>query len=96
MNLSAEVLGTAVHYLQPNTKVIVDFYQDRAVGVEIPATIDLKVIETEPVFKSATAASSYKSAKLENGVTVKVPPFIKEGDKVRVDTATDEYLERVG
>lgn len=95
VHLSTELLGSAVHYLQPNTKVIVDLYEDNPVGVEIPSTMDLKVVETEPVFKSATAASSYKPAKLENGLTVKVPPFIKEGDRVRVDTGTDEYLERV-
>ena len=95
VHLSSEMLGTAVHYLQPNTKVVVDLYQDAPVGVEIPSTMDLKVVETEPVFKGATAASSYKPAKLENGITVKVPPFVKEGDRVRVDTATDEYLERV-
>ena len=95
VHLSAELLGNAVHYLQPNTKVVVDLYEEKPVGVEIPSTMDLKVIETDPVFKSATAASSYKPAKLENGLSVKVPPFIKEGDKVRVATATDEYLERV-
>lgn len=95
VHLAAEILGNAVHYLQPNTKVVVDLYQEVAVGIEIPTTMDLKVVETDPVFKSATAASSYKPAKLENGITVKVPPFIKEGDRVRVDTGTDEYLERV-
>ena len=95
VHLNKELLGNAVHYLQPNTKVVVDLYEEKPVGVEIPSTMDLKVIETEPVFKSATAASSYKPAKLENGLTVKVPPFIKEGDTVRVDTGTDEYLERV-
>ena len=96
VHLSSEMLGSAVHYLQPNTKVVVDLYQERPIGVEIPSTMDLKVVTTDPVFKSATAASSYKPAKLENGITVKVPAFVKEGDRVRVDTASDEYLERVG
>lgn len=95
VHLTGEMLGTAVHYLQPNTKVVVDLYQEKPIGIEIPDTMDLKVIETEPALKGATAASSYKPAKLENGLTVKVPPFVKEGDVVRVDTATDEYLERV-
>lgn len=94
-SLSAEILGSAVHYLQPNTKVTVDFYDDSPVGIEIPATMDLKVVDTDPPVKGATAAASYKPAKLENGLTVKVPPFVKTGDVVRVDTGTDEYLERV-
>ena len=95
VHLNKELLGNAVHYLQPNTKVVVDLYEEKPVGVEIPSTMDLKVVETDPAVKGATAASSYKPAKLENGLTVKVPPFIKEGDTVRVDTGTDEYLERV-
>ncbi|MBI4373767.1 MAG: elongation factor P [Deltaproteobacteria bacterium] len=94
-SLSVERLGTAVHYLQPNTKVMVDFYNESPVGVEIPSTMDLKVVDTDPPVKGATAAASYKPAKLDNGITVKVPPFVKIGDTVRVDTASDEYLERV-
>ncbi|MBI2067307.1 MAG: elongation factor P [Deltaproteobacteria bacterium] len=95
VHLSTDLLGNATHYLQPNTKVVVDLYDEKPVGVEIPGTMNLKVVETEPVFKAATAASSYKPAKLENGITVKVPPFVKEGDLVKVDTSSDEYLERV-
>ena len=96
VQILAETFGSAVHYLQPNTRITVDFYEGSPVGVELPATMDLKVVETEPVFKGATASSSYKPAKLENGMSIKVPPFVKVGDAVRVDTATDEYLERVG
>lgn len=95
VHLGSELLGNAIHYLQPNTKVVVDLFKDQPIGVELPPTIDLKVVDTDPAMKGATASSSYKPAKLENGLSVRVPPFIKIGDTIRVDTGTDEYLERV-
>lgn len=90
-----EALGNAIHYMQPNTKVMVDFYEEQPVGVEIPSLMIQTVVETDPTMKGATAARGYKPAKLDNGLTVKVPQFIQVGDKIKVDTNTNEYSERV-
>lgn len=87
-------LGQAVYYLTPNTKVMVDFYEHRPVGVELPITVDLKVVETPPGMKGATASNSGKPATLETGLQVTVPQFIEIGEVVRVDTAEGKYLER--
>ena len=80
-------LGSAVFYLIPNTKVLVDFYELRPVGVELPGTVDLKVVDTPPGMKGATASNSGKPATLETGLQVNVPQFIEIGEKVRIDTA---------
>ena len=87
-------LGQAVDYLVPNTKVLVEFYEHRPVGVELPITVDLKVVETQPGMKGATASNSGKPAVLETGLQVSVPQFIDVGDVVRIDTAEGKYLER--
>lgn len=93
--LSSEMLGDKVQMLLPNTVVKVDMHEGKPIGIELPKTVDLKVESTEAVIKGATATSSYKPAQLETGITVQVPPFIKEGDVVRIDTDTLKYLERV-
>ena len=92
--LKADTLGDAVDYLIPNLQIKVEFYDGRAVGVELPQTVDLTVVETEPGLKSATASSVTKPAKTETGLIVQVPPFINEGEKIRVDTAEGAYLSR--
>jgi elongation factor P len=69
-------------------------YKRQAVGIELPQTVDLKVVETEPGLKSATASSVTKPAKTETGLVVQVPPFINEGETIRVDTAEGAYLSR--
>ena len=89
-----EDLGEAVHYLTPNIKVMVDFYEHRPVGVELPTTVDLKVVDTPPGMKGATASNSGKPATLETGLQITVPQFIDVGEVVRVDTALGKYLER--
>lgn len=94
LSLSGEVLGEAVHYLLPNTRVECDFYEGQAVGVELPPSVTLKVVEAEPTVKRATASASYKQATLETGAVVKVPPFIQAGDLVKVNPVTGEYVER--
>lgn len=88
-------LGNAIHYLKPNTKVMVEFHEERPIGVELPATMELTVVETAPPMKGATASRSAKPATLDNGLTVKVPEFVLSGEKIRVDTSTNEYVERV-
>src|SRR5207247_9576276 len=87
-------LGNAVHYLTPNIKVMVEFYEHRPVGVELPVTVDLKVTDTPPGMKGATASNSGKPATLETGLQVNVPQFVNIGDVIRVDTAEGKYLER--
>jgi elongation factor P len=92
--LDAEALGSATDYLVPGTKIQVEFFEGQPIGVELPPAIELTVVETQPEMKGATASNSPKPAKLETGVTVQVPPFIKEGDRIRVDPAKGAYLER--
>lgn len=94
IQLSRELLGDAVDYLIANLRIKVEFYDDKPVGIELPQTVDLKVMETEPGLKSATASSVTKPAKLETGLVVYVPPFINEGDRIKVDTADGGYLSR--
>jgi elongation factor P len=93
-SLPSELLQDSKYYLLPNIKVSVNFYQDKPVGIELPGSVDLKVIETEPALKTATVSSSYKPAVLETGLKVQVPPFIAEGESIRIDTSDGKYLER--
>jgi elongation factor P len=93
-NLKRDTLGDAVDYLTSNLQITVSFFDGVAVGIELPQTVELTVVETEPGLKSATASSVTKPAKLETGLTVQVPPFINEGEKIRVDTAEGAYLSR--
>ncbi len=93
-NLKRDMLGDAVEYLTANLQITVSFFDGVAVGIELPQTVELTVVETEPGLKSATASSVTKPAKLETGLTVQVPPFINEGEKIRVDTAEGAYLSR--
>jgi elongation factor P len=92
--LDAEVLGDAMSYMSPGTKIQVEFFDGLPIGVELPPAVELTVVETSPELKGATASNSPKPAKLETGVTVQVPPFIKEGDRIRVDPSKGVYLER--
>jgi len=94
LHLTKDILGDAVSYLIPELKVSVEFYEGKPMSVELPATVDLKVIETEPGLKGATVSNVTKPAKLETGLVVQVPPFITEGEKIRVNTAEGTYQER--
>ena len=93
-HLTRETLGDAVDYLTPNLQIKVEFFDGKPVGIELPQTVELTVIETEPGLKSATASSVTKPAKTETGLVVQVPPFINEGEKIRVDTSEGAYLSR--
>jgi elongation factor P len=86
-HLTRDILGDAVDYLIPNLQIKVEFFDGKAVGIELPQTVELTVVETEPGMRSATASSVTKAAKTETGLVVQVPPFINEGEKIRVDTA---------
>jgi elongation factor P len=95
IHLSSEELGDAVGYLLPETKINVEFYDEKPMGVNLPVTVDLKVTETVPGIKGATAAAQVKPATCETGLVVIVPAFVNEGDMIRISTETGEYLSRV-
>jgi elongation factor P len=93
-HLKRDTLGDSVEYLIANLQIRVSFFDGVAVGIELPQTVEMTVVQTEPGLKSATASSVTKPATLETGLVVQVPPFINEGEKIRVDTAEGAYLSR--
>ncbi len=95
MQMNKNELGETVYYLIPNTIVKVEFFQEKAIGVDLPDTMDLKVVQTEPTLQKATASAVMKPATLETGLVVNVPPFVNEGDRIRVDTSEARYVQRV-
>ncbi len=95
VSLSKDHLGDAVDYLLPETTITVDFYEGKPVGVELPSNVELKVVETEPGIRSATVSNVTKPAKLETGLVVQVPSFVSEGDTLKINTVTGEYVSRV-
>ena len=94
VQLSADLLGDSVGFLKPEMSVEVEFFGENPIGVELPQTVDLKVVSTMPAIKGATATNQTKPATLETGVVIQVPPFIGEGDLIRVNTETGEYQTR--
>jgi elongation factor P len=94
IHISSEALGESVSYLKPEMTIQVEFYGSEPVGIELPQTVDLKVVDTVPGIKGATASNQIKPATLETGLVVNVPPFINTGDVIRVNTETGEYLAR--
>ena len=94
IHMSSEALGETVNYLIAEMVIQVEFYESEPVGIELPQTVDLKVVETVPGIKGATASNQIKPATLETGLVVNVPPFINTGDVIRVNTETGEYLAR--
>ncbi len=95
VSLTADELGDAEQWLMPGLKIQVEFYDGTPIGVQLPASMELTVQDTEPVMKGATASNSNKPATLENGVTLYVPPFILPGEKIRVNPSESKYMERV-
>jgi translation elongation factor P len=93
--LTEDDLGDAAQWLTPGLKLEVEFYNDSPIGIKLPASMELTVVSTEPVMKGATVSNSNKPATLENGVTIQVPPFITEGERIRVNPAEGRYMERV-
>ena len=94
VHLSTEVLGESALYLLPESVISVEFYDTEAVGIHLPQTVDLKVTDTVPGIKGATAAAQVKPATTETGLVVTVPSFVNEGDVIRINTETGEYLQR--
>jgi elongation factor P len=94
IGLHKSVIEDRASYLVPDVVIKVQLFEGRPVDIELPATVDLRVVETEPGIKGASATNVTKAAKLETGLTVQVPPFIGEGEVIRVDTSEGKYLER--
>jgi elongation factor P len=94
MHLTKDILGDSVMYLIPNMKVAIEFYEGKPISVELPASVEMTVMETEPGLKGATVSNVTKPAKMETGLIVQVPPFINEGERIRVSTSEGTYLER--
>jgi elongation factor P len=94
MHLMKDILGDAVQYLIPQLKVKVEFYEGKPLGVELPPTVDMTVVETEPSLKGSTVSNVTKPAKMETGLVVQVPAFIVEGEKIKVNTSEGTYQER--
>ena len=95
VQLTEDELGDAAQWLMPNLKIEVEFYNGTPIGVALPATMELTVTRTDPPLKGATASNSNKPATLENGVTLSVPPFIVEGERIKVNPTEARYMERV-
>lgn len=93
--LDEKIIGGIIKFLLPNIKVSVEFYEGNPLGVQLPETVDMKIEETAPPLKGATASGSGKPATLETGLVVTVPQFVEVGEMVRVNTSTGEYSERV-
>jgi elongation factor P len=95
VHISLEALGDQAQYLLPEALINVEFYEADPVGIHLPLTVDLKVTETAPGIKGATAAAQVKPATVQTGLVINVPSFVNEGDVVRINTETGEYLSRV-
>ncbi len=95
VELSNDDLGDTADWLSEGLKIKIEFYEEKPIGIELPANMELVVVETEPGLKGATVSNVNKPAKLSNGVTIMVPPFIAEGEKIRVNPTEGKYLERV-
>ncbi|HQP30301.1 MAG TPA: elongation factor P [Deltaproteobacteria bacterium] len=95
MVMTKDHIGGALGYLKENVAIDVLFHNKKPIGVEIPSFMDLAVVETVPGVRGNTVSGATKPAKLETGATVQVPLFINEGDIIKVDTRTGDYIERV-
>lgn len=95
LTLSDNMVEDIKNYLLPNARYTIEFYEDRPIGILTPRTLDLKVVETEPSLKGATASASMKRATLETGLVVDVPQFIAVDDVIRIDTSENKYLSRI-
>ena len=93
--LTKEVLGPALNYLTDNLEVDLDMYEGRVMGITLPNSVALKIVDTQPNFKGDTAAGGGKPATLETGLVITVPMFVMNGESVMVDTRSGEYIERV-
>jgi elongation factor P len=96
VHIHKDVIADRAQFLVPDVMLKVEYYEGRPIDIQLPPTVDLKVVETEPGIKGGSATNVGKPAKLETGLVVQVPPFIGEGETIRVDTIEGKYLERAG
>lgn len=94
-SIGEDTVGDEIKYIVPNSKISISFYGGKPISVELPLTVELEVIETEPNMKTATITNSTKPAKLETGLIVQVPQFVDVGTRIKVDTSEGKYIERV-
>ena len=94
VTLKPDLVGELMLYMKEGNRAQVVFYEGNPLSLDLPATVELKVVETEPSVKGATAAAQYKPATLETGLKITVPPFVNVGEMVAVDTRSGEYLSR--
>lgn len=94
LEMDDEMLGDAAQWMQNGMKILAEYYEGRPIGIDLPNSIELTIVDTSPVMRSATKTASTKPAKLENGVTVNIPEFISSGERIRVNPNTGEYLDR--
>ena len=95
INVNHDVLGDDIKFLKENENVIMVVYNERVIGVELPYYVELVIADTAPGYKGDTAQGGSKPATMETGLVINVPFFVNQGDKVRIDTRTKEYLDRV-
>ncbi len=95
LSFPQDMVGDSIPYLLPNTRVQVRYIDAKPVSIELPASVDLTITDTPPSIKGATATNQYKEATTETGLRIMVPPFIGPGEKIRIDTRSGEYIERV-
>ena len=95
ISINKSILGEKNKLLKENMEVLVQFYEDQALSVDLPNTVELIIEQTDAAIKGQTASSSYKPATLENGINIQVPPFINSGDKIILDTRTLEYVKKI-
>jgi elongation factor P len=94
LTLPADFLEGQSGYLLPNMEVQINFHNNKPIGIQLPTSVVLEVVDTEPGIRNATATNSFKPAKMETGITVQVPGFVSAGEKIRVSTDSGAYLER--
>lgn len=94
LEMDAETLGDAAQWMQPGMKIMAEYYNGRPIAIDLPNSVELEIVDTAPVMRSATKSASTKPARLENGVTVNVPEFISTGERIRVNPSTGEYQDR--
>jgi elongation factor P len=94
-HMPGELLEDAIPFMIPNIKLMIEYCEGKSIGVELPASVELRVVSTEPSLRGATVSNVNKPATLETGLVIQVPPFVNEGELIRVDTTEGKYMERV-
>ncbi len=95
INLKKEIVGEKGNFLKEELEVIISFYEDKPISIELPKQVNCKIESTDVALKGQTVSSSYKPAILENGIKIQVPPFIESGDEIIVDTRSIEYIKKI-